>query len=67
MSYEPFGGHLFKLLKILHPCNYITLIRFIRHIMYALYISELTEHVQSDNTLFINISTCNIAQYVCDY
>lgn len=67
MSYDSVGGHLFKCLKILHPCNYLTLIRFIRHIMYALYIPELTGHVQSDRALFINIVSCNIAQYVCDY
>lgn len=54
-------------LKDFKYCNYITLIRFIRHIMYALYIPELTGHVQSDGALFINIVTCNIAQYVCDY
>lgn len=51
------GGHLYKGLKLLLPCNYVTLIRFIRHIMNALYIPEPTGHVQSDSALFINIST----------
>lgn len=70
MSYDPVGGHLCKSLKILLPCNHLTLIRFIRHIMYALYIPDSTGHVQSDYALFIYISALyhyNIAQYVCDY
>lgn len=63
MSYDPVGGHFVKekktkhALKMLHPYNCLTLIRFIRHIMYALYIPERSGHVQSDSALFINIST----------
>lgn len=64
LSYDPVGGHFFKCLKIFHSCNYATLIRFIWHIMYALYIPGLTGHVQSDSSLIyqhINTVSCNIA------
>lgn len=55
LSDDPVGGHFFKCLKILHYCNYTN--QVFGHIMYALYIPELTGHVQSDRALFINIST----------